>query len=55
MNQYAQPVVAGMVNQQQLILEYQYELDRLREENQQIRLTVDLRNRDFENVMFENA
>jgi hypothetical protein len=38
-----------------LIQEYHFELDRLREENQQIRLTADMRNRDFENVMLENA
>jgi ABC-type phosphate transport system auxiliary subunit len=31
------------------------ELERLREENNQIRFAKDLRERDFENVMFENA
>lgn len=31
------------------------EVERLREENNQIRFAKDLRERDFENVMFENA
>ena len=31
------------------------ELQRLKEENNQIRFQKDLRDRDFENVMFENA
>jgi len=35
--------------------EYEHELERLREENNQIRFAKDLRERDFENVMFENA
>ena len=35
--------------------EYEVELERLREENNQIRFAKDLRERDFENVMFENA
>ena len=35
--------------------EYEIELERLREENNQIRFAKDLRERDFENVMFENA
>lgn len=30
-------------------------MERLREENNQIRFAKDLRERDFENVMFENA
>ena len=38
-----------------LMGEYQKELERLREENNQIRFAKDLRERDFENVMFENA
>jgi hypothetical protein len=38
-----------------LLNEYEAELERLREENNQIRFTKDLRERDFENVMFENA
>lgn len=40
---------------QQLLGEMQKELERLREENNQIRFAKDLRERDFENVMFENA
>jgi hypothetical protein len=36
-------------------MEFEHELDRLREENNQIRFALDLRDRDFENVMFENA
>lgn len=39
----------------QLLGEMQKELERLREENNQIRFAKDLRERDFENVMFENA
>ena len=35
--------------------EYVTEIDRLRDENNQIRFAKDLRERDFENVMFENA
>lgn len=35
--------------------EMEKELERLREENNQIRFAKDLRERDFENVMFENA
>lgn len=31
------------------------EIQRLREENNQIRFTKDVRDRDFENAMFENA
>jgi hypothetical protein len=31
------------------------EIQRLREENNQIRFAKDLRERDFENAMFENA
>jgi hypothetical protein len=38
-----------------LLQEYEIELERLREENNQIRFAKDLRERDFENVMFENA
>jgi hypothetical protein len=38
-----------------LLQEYEYELDRLRQENNEIRMVKDLRERDFENVMFENA
>jgi hypothetical protein len=38
-----------------LMHEYETELERLREENNQIRFAKDLRERDFENVMFENA
>lgn len=38
-----------------LFNEYEVELERLREENNQIRFAKDLRERDFENVMFENA
>lgn len=38
-----------------LLGEYEKELERLREENNQIRFAKDLRERDFENVMFENA
>lgn len=47
----------GMANGggQQLLGEYEKELERLREENNQIRFAKDLRERDFENVMFENA
>lgn len=41
--------------QQNLLAEFEKELDRLREENNQIRFAKDLRERDFENVMFENA
>ena len=37
------------------MVEYEKELERLREENNQIRFAKDLRERDFENVMFENA
>lgn len=51
---------AKMDNQQmamnnQMFNEYEIELERLREENNQIRFAKDLRERDFENVMFENA
>ena len=42
-------------HQGSLLNEYEAELERLREENNQIRFTKDLRERDFENVMFENA
>jgi hypothetical protein len=35
--------------------EFEIELDRLRQENNEIRMVKDLRERDFENVMFENA
>jgi hypothetical protein len=38
-----------------LMQEYEIELDRLRQENNEIRMVKDLRERDFENVMFENA
>lgn len=38
-----------------LMQEYVTEIDRLRDENNQIRFAKDLRERDFENVMFENA
>lgn len=41
--------------QGQYVGEMQKELERLREENNQIRFAKDLRERDFENVMFENA
>ncbi len=34
--------------------EFEYEIQRLREENSQLRYTKELRERDFENVMFEN-
>jgi hypothetical protein len=37
------------------LTEMEKELERLREENNQIRFAKDLRERDFENVMFENA
>ena len=43
------------LQQQQLMQEYEIELERLREENNQIRFAKDIRERDFENVMFENA
>ena len=43
------------MNNAQLLQEYEYELDRLRQENNEIRMVKDLRERDFENVMFENA
>lgn len=39
----------------QLLREFEQELERLREENNQIRFAKDLRERDFENVLFENA
>lgn len=39
----------------QLLREFEIELERLREENNQIRFAKDVRERDFENVMFENA
>ena len=39
----------------QLLREFETELERLREENNQIRFAKDVRERDFENVMFENA
>ena len=45
---------SGPLNNQ-LLGEYEAELERLREENNQIRFAKDLRERDFENVMFENA
>jgi hypothetical protein len=45
---------AGKLNQQ-LLTEFENELERLREENNQIRFARDLRDRDFENVIFENA
>jgi len=35
--------------------EFEMEIERLREENNQIRFAKDLRERDFENVLFENA
>ena len=38
-----------------LLQEYEFELERLRQENNEIRMVKDLRERDFENVMFENA
>ena len=38
-----------------LVNELEKELDRMREENNQIRFAKDLRERDFENIMFENA
>lgn len=38
-----------------MVREYEQELVRLREENNQIRFQKDLRERDFENVIFENA
>lgn len=45
-----------MTNQDsQLLREFETELERLREENNQIRFAKDVRERDFENVMFENA
>ena len=34
--------------------EFEYEIQRLREENSQLRYQKELRERDFENVMFEN-
>ena len=44
-----------MAMNNQMFNEYEVELERLREENNQIRFAKDLRERDFENVMFENA
>ena len=46
---------AGVPGAQGIMQEYAYEVERLREENNQIRFAKDLRERDFENVMFENA
>jgi len=49
MKKQGKPMNAGLMG------EYEQELGRLREENNQIRFAKDLRERDFENVMFENA
>lgn len=50
------PIPNQMSNQDsQLLREFEVELERLREENNQIRFAKDVRERDFENVMFENA
>ena len=35
--------------------EYQNEISRLREENTQIRFSKEMRDRDFENCIFENS
>ena len=37
-----------------MLTEFEYEIGRLREENSQLRYQKELRERDFENVMFEN-
>ena len=37
-----------------MLQEFEFEMQRLREENSQLRYQKDLRERDFENVMFEN-
>lgn len=37
-----------------MLNEFEFEISRLREENAQIRYQKELRERDFENVMFEN-
>jgi kinesin family protein 12 len=37
-----------------MLQEFEYELQRLREENSQLRYQKELKERDFENVMFEN-
>lgn len=49
------PMPGQSPNSNQLLNEYMAELKRLQEENNQIRFQKDLRERDFENVMFENA
>lgn len=49
------PMPGQMPNNNELLNEYMAELKRLQEENTQIRFQKDLRERDFENVMFENA
>jgi kinesin family protein 12 len=37
-----------------MLQEFEFEIGRLREENNQIRYMKELKERDFENVMFEN-
>jgi hypothetical protein len=37
-----------------MLNEFEFEIQRLREENSQLRYQKELRERDFENVMFEN-
>lgn len=51
----ASPMIKKSANQGNIFAEYEKELERLREENNQIRFAKDLRERDFENIMFENA
>lgn len=49
------PVPGQAPSVNNLLGEYMNEIERLREENNQIRFSKDLRERDFENAMFENA
>jgi len=44
----------GMDAGYRMLQEFEFEIQRLREENQQLRYQKELQERDFENVMFEN-
>jgi hypothetical protein len=45
---------AGMPVPEGLMGEFQFEVNRLRQENAELRYGKELKERDFENVMYEN-
>jgi hypothetical protein len=52
--QFYQPPEGGGNVGQRMLQEFEYEISRLREENQQLRFQKDLREKDNENIVFEN-